>query len=1433
MALYVFITPDCEKDIQEHQMEETVLSFKQRILQDQRTTLFDRYPPPYLKKRFKRQERLIAAEMSIPNSEDIVVIFLRMFVRSGREYESFKNDPRGYGDKFFVNVLNVDFLKDWLNKNREVEKIVEKDPPNEEESAFLWKILSQDSTFNTEEFVFESEDWQRSIFDKRLQDRLITLPDGILKCMQDNTGESCVNEIAPNIKVLFRNFKGFKKIFLAGIFLDKPDTEIEEAKEKYGFVLKNSQVNEDDIIKASRRSYPGLILLDVDIWIDVQKNKEANLALSPEESALLQSVYQMSGKDIEKTGFPLFINGRAGSGKSTILQYLFSDYLGFYINERISSTKSPIYLTYSKDLVEKSKTSVFNILSKNYKYSVSSSSGIFENEDISRITNDCFILFRELLIRIIRYAGIRDLFSDEKYIDYREFKNKWKVKFQGDPKALDNYGPDISWHVIRTYIKGYSTGGYIDEEEYEELPRDEKTVTRETFKVVYQKVWNNWYKFLCDNEEENCRYWDDQDIVRYIIEKELYKSEYPAIFCDEAQDFTRIELEFLFRSSIFSNRKITSQDLNRVPFVFAGDPFQTLNPTGFNWENIKAAFVQKFIYSLDPKMVYGNPQLHYEELSYNYRSAKNIVRLCNSLQALRALYFGHKNLEPQTTWLLESTTKRPVYFKTEDSDIWDRLKEYPDILIIVPCAEGEEPIFVQNDTFLSAVIQTDETGVPRNVISPMRSKGLEFERVVVYGFGAYCKKDTFFEDVVELCGGGNLSDKEKMLTYEYYLNQLYVAISRAQKLLIVVDTEAGINKFWKFAIDPEYLPSAFNAIGEDIGAWEDEIGVLNKGTNEVWSGVVEDRQIVANRLESEGKEKKDPFMLRQAAMVYKDMQNSRKEKHCRAMAYELETKYNEAGKLFSECDFAEDAVSNFWKSQNFTSLRELSKKFPSIGTDLRIRAANQERDSVISTSVIIFKDFLELLISGKESLELVGDKTWPLCIFRIIENLLSNEKPEPRRQWKDLSIIMESLYEEGFLKLSKTFGHVLIKADEYSKAVKVFEELGDTSSKEYHKAKSQVMEDKLASYMDKDLNELNDTDKKIAAKILFQKGKFIESAKLFHDLRDAKMISEITEVAFKSDKELYIEPLIKLLFSAYAAQGQFRQILSYFEESPKTLIKTNNYYPYIKKNIQSWIISVTKDFAGSKPLGEAESIEQIKVSEFLRINFLENKLPDWRLKIHPLVVGAAMERAGKDLDCLRFYGLFEDAKEGRGSFVGDAKKRLAAVKLKQAAREDVLRRTETAARHREEAEEKAKMIGISIKDIPMYPDIREYLSFNPLAETEHEALPIEKKSKPENDSKEIKQPASSYVLNFPGVDIRVSTTTKKVQLTQTTDLSSITLNLNKMQFSDTEITVVEEQDDLVIKEWNVIVIGFKKFNTNSFIVINFLDFKCEIKIDLK
>ena len=128
-------------------------------------------------------------------------------------------------------------------------------------------------------------------------------------------------------------------------------------------------------------------------------------------------------------------------------------------------------------------------------------------------------------------------------------------------------------------------------------------------------------------------------MTRHILEHDLAKPVFPAVFCDEAQDFTRLELELLLRLNLFSDRTLSSNLVSRIPFAFAGDQFQTLNPTGFRWDAIKASFVEKFILELDPAERSSRTDLNYRELKYNYRSTDKIVRFSNYVQAMRAGLF--------------------------------------------------------------------------------------------------------------------------------------------------------------------------------------------------------------------------------------------------------------------------------------------------------------------------------------------------------------------------------------------------------------------------------------------------------------------------------------------------------------------------------------------------------------------------------------------------------------------------------------------------------------------------------------------------------------------------------------------------------------------------------------------------------------------------
>ena len=87
MALFVHITEECKEDAEKHDHKEEIERFAKRIETEQRLTLFDNFPPPYLKKRFKRQMRLLASERSA--GEHTVVCFYRLLVRGDREYEEF------------------------------------------------------------------------------------------------------------------------------------------------------------------------------------------------------------------------------------------------------------------------------------------------------------------------------------------------------------------------------------------------------------------------------------------------------------------------------------------------------------------------------------------------------------------------------------------------------------------------------------------------------------------------------------------------------------------------------------------------------------------------------------------------------------------------------------------------------------------------------------------------------------------------------------------------------------------------------------------------------------------------------------------------------------------------------------------------------------------------------------------------------------------------------------------------------------------------------------------------------------------------------------------------------------------------------------------------------------------------------------------------
>ncbi|RMG35779.1 MAG: hypothetical protein D6732_09040, partial [Methanobacteriota archaeon] len=479
------------------------------------------------------------------------------------------------------------------------------------------------------------------------------------------------------------------------------------------------------------------------------------------------------------------------------------------------------------------------------------------------------------------------------HVDFFRFK-RWMTNEpafnHSNNQRIRSLTPELGWHVIRSYIKGMQqdAGDYMDPEYYKfEIPDRDKSVSVDTFELVYNEVWQRYLE-----ETEQNQLWDDQDLARKILDLSQEQGQafpnniarFPIIICDESQDFTKIELEVISRLSLYFNRDKNAiiNYLHRIPIAFAGDPFQTLNPTGFKWETTKSIFYETVARSLDIRGA-RNLDINYKELRYNYRSTKHIVQFCNLVQLIRGNRFRITGLLPQKTWH-RTKAHMPVFFSVDEDVAQTGLYQAKTATIIIPCNEGEEIEFIQNDAFLKQLTLDKDSQNTRVVLSAMKAKGLEFERVILYKFGDYYVQQNLHQLFEE-----EESNREKLLPLEYFFNKLYVGASRGQKRVIIVDTPDGHQHLWSKFQDSTFIESLRTRYNADMPAsvqerWSNkDITTITHGTAEDWVGQFDTDWLKrAEQLFEEGKTTRDIYLLEAAANIFNEQREHKLEKEALA-----------------------------------------------------------------------------------------------------------------------------------------------------------------------------------------------------------------------------------------------------------------------------------------------------------------------------------------------------------------------------------------------------------------------------------------------------------------------------------------------------------------------------------------------------------------------
>ncbi|WP_332578453.1 AAA family ATPase [Algoriella sp.] len=629
-----------------------------------------------------------------------------------------------------------------------------------------------------------------------------------------------------------------------------------------------------NISQISLKAYPSWVLKDEDLWMKIQKNSEfGNLSLLPEQTEFL-----------EKFRFPKYINGQAGSGKSTILYYLFSNIYYYKCAGEIKGEL--IFLTENENLLTHTINSIYDLITNNPEFQLSQN-----DTDLINLKKN-FNSFKEFLKSFLVY---KDDFSDDLYLDFSIFKKR----YEDSAISLNikkKFSAELVWFVITTYIYGFDKVNKITSENFDLLmPKEGKEIINiDDFKTIENEILKPFYDKLINENG----YWTKLSLIKYLENNDLVNKKYEVIFCDEAQDFTKVELEFINSISLYNDYNL--ENVVQYPIVFAGDALQTVNPTGF-----KSQVLTSMIYKslTDPKVGF---KLDSSDLvftpKYNYRSSKAIVDLANIIQTWRKV-----KLNEEISNLQKS--KRNDSYQNQNLVVFVDIDEFQNSTEIINKVEYKTIIVpVNNNEIEEYILKYPILKKFKNIISPIDAKGLDFSEVVIFGFGDY-----------------TIDSNLGLYEEKFFFNKLYVSVTRSRDELIIIDSLKSKEVFWSSLIN-NYSIYIDKENNDPINASFDDYIISNSNS------IIQSKEYIVEEDAIQQKEigdlNKNIPILRIASNHFYKIDNLKEYYYCLGIIEEISENYSKASEYFFNKELANDdsakkrGLMSLWNSNEYNEILE-------------------------------------------------------------------------------------------------------------------------------------------------------------------------------------------------------------------------------------------------------------------------------------------------------------------------------------------------------------------------------------------------------------------------------------------------------------------------------------------------------------------------------
>ena len=330
-----------------------------------------------------------------------------------------------------------------------------------------------------------------------------------------------------------------------------------------------------------------------------------------------------------------------------------------------------------------------------------------------------------------------------------------------------NQGKLKDAHKLFEEFRGVITGpatdkSWLSRADYLALGIKESIFLAEERVLVYD-VFEKYLAFLQE------QHFYDSNIVSHQY-LQFSQPRYDFIIVDEVQDLTNIQLYLIIKSLH------QAQD-----FILCGDSNQIVHPNFFSWSKVKSLFYRQSDIQTSDELI--------RILNTNYRNSPQVTEIANKILKIKNQRFG--SIDKESHYLVESNghTQGEILFLQDTPIIRQELDsktKASTLFAVIVMTVDQKPAAQQ---YFSTPL----------VFTIQEAKGLEYENIILYNF--LSQEETRYREItkgvsaadleldIKYARGKDKTDKS-LEVYKFYVNALYVAITRAVKNLYWIESSS-------------------------------------------------------------------------------------------------------------------------------------------------------------------------------------------------------------------------------------------------------------------------------------------------------------------------------------------------------------------------------------------------------------------------------------------------------------------------------------------------------------------------------------------------------------------------------------------------------------------------------------------------------------------